>query len=333
MPPRRVSEESQKRGTATEHAKEPLVLQHNPETLEFMEEAMADQADDSKEQLMSHLNGFLTYVVQKMYPFIAHLQSDFADIDDMVCEKVSEWERTPRENAYNHYELLVHKKIWDVVTCNKDGSPKDHDFAEWCKKIALCADSVATEHAEPFRILVKDICAKELTQAQKKNPKYQLREGATISNELRSLVNVILRKNLGDSRVAHYILENGIPTLLDVSLLRHPLQTAKMETLLEELMVWHASMLQWLDNRQNDADTIIAQKLSDPRQDQWQANRRHRKKELQQQLRQGKDLAKLRDSKQKRFHEMSATEQRVLEDYETGEAQKIYDMVKVRKWR
>ena len=333
MAARRVSKESQKRGTATEHAKEPLVSQHNPETLESMEEAMADRADDSKEQLMPQLNGFLTYVVQKMYPFIVHLKFDFADIDDMVFEKVSEWERRPRGTAYNHYELLVHKKTWDVVTCNKDGSPKDHDFIGWCKRIALCARRAATLHADPFRILVKDICAKELTQAQKMNSKYQLREGATIPNELRSLVNVILRKNLGDSRVAHYIFDNGIPTLLDVSLLRHPLQKAKMETMLEELMVWHASMLQWLDNRQNDPDTIIAQKLSDLRQDQWQADRRHRKKELQQQLRQGEHLAKLRDSKQKRVHEMSATEQRVLEDYETGEVQKIYDMVKIRKWR
>ena len=326
--PWRVNKESQKCGTATEHAKE-----HNPETLEFMEEAIADQADDSKEQLTFQLNGFLTYVVQQMYPFILHLKFDFADIDDMVFEKVAEWERTPRENAYNDYELLVHKKIWDVVTCNKDGSPKDHDFVNWCKRIALCADSAATEHADPFRTLVKDICAKELTQAQKKKPKYQLREGVTISNELRSLANVILRKNLGDSRVAHYILENGIPTLLDVPQLRHPLQKAKMETMLEELMVWHASMLKWLDNRQNDADTIIAQKLSDPRQDQWQADRRHRKKELQQQLRQGEHLAKLRDSNRKRVHEMSATEQRVLADYETGLMQQIYDNVIVKKPR
>ena len=331
MPARRDSKESQKRGTATEHAKQPVVLTHNPETQEFMEEAIADRADDSRQQLTFKLNGFLTYVVQEMYPFILHLEFDFADIEDMVFEKVSEWERKPRENAYNHYELLLHKKIWDVVNCHKDDSPKDHDFVDWCRRIALSADSAATEHADPFRMMVKDICAKELTQAQKKNPKYQLREGASISNELRSLVNVILRKNLGDARVAHYILENGIPTLLDVPMLTHPLQKAKMETLLEELMVWHASMLQWLDKRQNHPNTIIARKLSDPNEKLWQAWRRRRKLQLEQQLRKGVFLAHLRDTNVKRFRDMSAIEQRVLEDHDNGKLRKRYDDVRIRK--
>ena len=134
---------------------------------------------------------------------------------------------------------------------------------------SIPANSAATEHDEPFKKLIKDIFAKELTSEQKKKRKYKLPKATSITTEQRSFVNVILRKNLGDARVALYILEHSIPTLLE-----QPLG-----------------------------------------QNQWQADRRRRKMELQQQLRQGAHLAKLRDSNRKRFHEMSATEQRVLEDY------------------
>ena len=331
MPARRNSKESQKRCTATEHAKQPVVLTHNPETQEFMEEAIADRADDSRQQLTFKLNGFLTYVVQEMYPFILHLEFDFADIEDMVLEKVSEWERKPRENAYNHYELLLHKKIWDVVNCHKDDSPKDHDFVDWCRRIALSADSAATEHADPFRMLVEDICANELTPSQRKKSKYTLCEDSSISTKLRSVVHVILRKNLGDARVATYILKHGVPTLLDPPWFRSTLQRTQMDSMLEEFLEWHASLLKWLSNLQNDPNMIVAQKLSDLNQKEWQAERRRKKSDIEQQLRQGALLANLRNTHAKHFHDMSATEQRVLEDYETGKLRKRLDEIRIRK--
>ena len=324
----------QKRGIATEHARQPLVLERNPKAQQCMEDAQHDRADDSMINLTCKLNDFLTHVVQEMYPFLSpRLEINYDDIEDMIFEKISDWVQKPRENtSYSHSELLLHKKIWDVVNCDKDGTPKDHTFVDWCRRISLHRnESAATEHEDPFRRMVEDIFANELTPKQQKQAKYMLREDATIPSDLRSLVNVILRKNLGDSRVALYILQHGIPTLLDASLLRHPLQSAAMETMLEELMVWHASLLNWLDKRQNDPTTIIARKLSDLDQKQWQAERRCRKYELQQQLRQGAHLAELRDTKRKRFDDMSATEQRVLEDYDTGKLQKLHNDVRIQK--
>ena len=101
--------------------------------------------------------------------------------------------------------------------------------------------------------------------------------------------------------------------------------------MLEELMKWHASLLKWLDNRQNNPNAIVARKLSDLNEKQWQAERRRRKSELEQQLRQGAYLANLRDTHTKRFHDMSATEQRVLEDYDSEKLQNHYDEVRMRK--
>ena len=338
MTSRRHSNESQKRGTATEHAKQPAVLKRNPKTQQFMEEARADRADDSLEHLAFKLADFLIHVMRQQYPFLLRLETDCEDIEDMVFEKISEWAKTPRENAsYSHSELLLHKKIWDVLNRDKQGVPKEHSFVDWCRRIALhrtestAANSAATEHDDRFKKLVKDIFANDLTPEQKKDRKYQLREGTSITTKQRSFVNAILRKNLGDARVALYILEHDIPTLLDAPLQRQPLQRAAMETMLEELMTWYACLLQWLVERQNDPNTIIAQKLSDLDQKQWQTERRRRKCELQKQLRQGAHLAELRDSNRKRFHDMSATEQRVLEDYDCGKLQKRHDDVRVRK--
>ena len=254
----------------------------------------------------------------------------------MIFEKTLDWLENPRENAsYSNSELEVHDKLWSVMKTDKDGAPKEHSFVDWCRKIALhrnnAANNAATEHADPFRMLVEDIVANNLTPTQRKNPKYKLREGDSISSQLRSLVNVILRKNLGDAKVASYIFECGIPTLLDADLLRHPLQGANMATMLEELMMWHASLLQWLDKRQNHPHTIIARKLSDPNEKLWQAWRRRRKLQLEQQLRKGVFLAHLRDTNVKRFRDMSAIEQRVLEDHDNGKLRKRYDDVRIRR--
>ena len=71
--------ESQKRGTATEHATQPVVL------VQVIEGARADRADDSLEDL----------------------ETDGADITGMVLGKISEWADTPNFNFYyNTSELL-----------------------------------------------------------------------------------------------------------------------------------------------------------------------------------------------------------------------------------
>ena len=310
--------------------------QGNDNATEHAKHLLPDREEDVKEQQLFKVNEFLTEVVQGMYPFLSRCKVKYGEIEDMIFERTLDWLENPRENAsYSNSELEVHDKLWSVMKTDKNGAPKKHSFVNWCRKIALhrnnAANNAATEHTDPFRMMVKDIVANNLTPAQRKNPKYKLREGASISSQLRSLVNVMLRKNLGDAKVASYIFECGIPTLLDADLLRHPLQEAKMETMLEELLRWHASLLQWLDKRQNHPHTIMARKLSDPNEKRWRAWRRRRKLLLEQQMRQGLFLANLRDTNVKRYHDMSAKEQRVLEDHDSGKLLKRYDNVRIRK--
>ena len=335
------------RGTATKHAKR-LVLHHNPETQQFIEDALADKVDDSPEHLQFKLNGFLRHVVKENYPWLSGLK--YEDIEDMIYEKILDWLQNPRDNAsYSHSDLKLHNKLWAIVNTDKASCPKDHDFCIWCRRIAwhrtesiaannaatehadIAANNAATEHADPFRMLVKDIWANELTSSQRKKSKYTLCEDSSISTKLRSVVNVILRKNLGDARVATYILKHGVPTLLDPPWFRSTPPQTDIDNMLEEFLGWYASLLKWLSNLQNDPNTIVAQRLSDLNQKEWQAERRRKKSDIEQQLRQGALLANLRDTHAKRFHDMSATEQRVLEDYETGKLRKRLDEVRIRK--
>ena len=65
-----------------------------------------------------------------------------------------------------------------------------------------------------------------------------------------------------------------------------------METMLEESRIWYISLLRWLDEQH---------------------------------------LAMLKDTTRKRSHEMSATEQRVLEDYDSEKLQNHYDEIRMRK--
>ena len=139
---------------------------------------------------------------------------------------------------------------------------------------------------------------------------------------------------MGDHRVAWYILKHGLPTLLEAPLGRRcepSLKREDVDFMLEELMKWHVSLLKWLANRKSDPNYAVAQMLSDPNEKEWQVHRRRQKTELDQELRQGAFLAFLRDTKTKRYRDMSPTEQYILHEYETGRLQKRRDNLRIRR--
>ena len=283
-----------------------------------MEDALADRADDSLTHLALKLTDFMTYVMKQAFPLCQAdcelIQDTLLDIQDTLLQRFGD--------MYEYSDLQMHKKIWDVVNEDKQGVPKEHSFVDWCRRIALhrtegsATNSAATEHHDPYKRMIEHILANDLTPQQKNTRKYKLREGASITTEQRSLVNVILRKNLGDARIALFILAHGIPTTLDAPRDTQSLEREAIEPMLDELMIWHWCLMQWLVMRQDDPNTIIGRKLSNLNQRDWQAERRVRKSALQKEIRQARLLAK------KRLHQMSATEQRELEDYEIGKLQK-----------
>ena len=63
-----------------------------------------------------------------------------------------------------------------------------------------------------------------------------------------------------------------------------------------------------------------ARKLAALDQEVWKMRRRERKLAAKQQMDQGRQLAEDRDSKKRKYEDMSATEQQVLEDFDVGRA-------------
>ena len=161
---------------------------------------------------------------------------------------------------------------------------------------------------------------------------YKLRKDKALKTKQRSTINAILRKNLGDHRVCHFIFNHGIPTLLDVPLRQK--KTANkvlLQNMLEDFMTWHASLLQSLLERQQHPDMTTARRLSDLDQKQWRAERQQRKWEANQRVGQGKFLAEQRDSGKRTFEDMSATEQQVLEYFDTRKSKKQYEQARLKK--
>jgi len=179
--------------------------------------------------------------------------------------------------------------------------------------------------------LAEDILSNHLTPQQVQNPEYKVRKGKALTTKQRSTVNAILRKNLGDARVARFIFNHGVPTLLDLPIEREAPNRALLQNTLEELMTWHASLLQSILERQQHPDMTTARMLSDLDQKQWQRRRRERKLEAKQRMDQGALLVKQRDSGKRKFEDLSATEQQVLEDFETQKSKKQYAQECVKK--
>ena len=133
-------------------------------------------------------------------------------------------------------------------------------FVYWCKRIAMystgstAASNAATEHADDdsaFRKLAKYFLTHELAPEQKNDPVYWFREDKSVTTKQRNLINNVLRKNLGDPRVAYYIFQHGVPTLLDPPLQRKrpDCYKALLQNMLEEFMTWHALLLRCLLER------------------------------------------------------------------------------------
>ena len=329
-------------GTATEHA---------AAGSKAINDVQTDRADNSLNNLVVKLAEFLTYVLQDLWniPGFDDEHTRGADFCiDIVYQKIGEWAKwvDPDGRAfYTETELLLHKQMWDLVTRDKDGNEKDHYFTDWCRRVAshssVHTPSIATEHAAAdssdeltasFRSLVQDMFRTDLTEEQKQNPVYRLHKDGRITTKQRSWVNMMLRKNLGDSRVCEFILNHGIPKLLDVPLrFTKTVDNALLQNMLDEFMTWHASLLQSIQGRKDEPHMAIARRLSDLDQKQWQQQRREKMWEVKQQIKEGEFLAKQRDRGKRKFEDMSEREQQTLEDLETQKLKREYDSHCVRK--
>jgi len=276
-----------------------LTSKPNAETLQ-KREAQADRADTSIENLCWNLLEFLTYVLRETWNLRSSVyhateqaqssghateqtQSQRYNIIEEDCENIvfatiasgSFFEQT----FYDEPALLLHKQMWDIMSRNKEGLAKENMFIEWCRRVqrhteaaSTASPSTATEHV--FKSLALDLLSNDLTPEQRHDAKYKIiKDKKTgeiqVTTKQRSWINTILRKNLGDSKVAYFIFNHGVPALFNLPLTSKAPSKAILQSMLEDLMTWHASLLHSILDHQSHPDMANARKLAALDQTEW----------------------------------------------------------------
>jgi len=228
----------------------------------------------------------------------------------------------------------------------KEGDAKENTFLPWCRKIArlrMQVASTATEHAESseaqearwYKALALDLLSNESPPAQKGkerlwNLHWKIRRDKEtgdiqVTDRQRSWINAMLRKKLGHTKVAFFIFNHGIPDLFDTPFRKKPPTRALLQSMLEDAMHWHASMLLSIVAYEDHPDMENARQLGALDQGAWRQQRQERKRQAKQRISQGSRLAMERDTEKRKYEDMSATEEHILEDFDTDKFSKDHD--------
>ena len=144
----------------------------------------------------------------------------------------------------------------------------------------------------------------------------------------------MLRKNLGDARVGQFILNNGIPNFLrEHTRYKKGINKALLENMLDELMQWHASLLEYIVKKKEDPNMAIAKRLSDIDEGEWREQRRQMRDDARNRLRMGEYLSKLKEKGKRKWDNMSSGQQQCIEDFETLKSKSAYEAIAIKKPR
>ena len=186
----------------------------------------------------------------------------------------------------------------------------------------------ATEHAELdaddvslcYQRFGRSLIRIELLPHQKANNKYRLQDRGLTTFQ-RSFVDNMLRKFLGEKRVALLIWQHGLPSIVNPPE-EHDL--GLLQSSLDECLQWYVALATDIAAHQTQDAFEVGQSLSslDETERQRQQTRREALQKARTALRRGATLQQERDQNKRTFQEMKESEQEMLEDYETGRAKK-----------
>ena len=290
------------------HTEKPIDFAKNAETLQ-KREAQANRADTSILTLCSNLLECLTYVLREtwnvrssLYHAIEQAQSlshasqqtqsqkHDEDCENIVFDTIAS-ESFFVQTFYDEPALLLHKQMWDIMSRNKEGLAKENMFIEWCRRVqrhteaaSTASPSTATEHV--FKSLALDLLSNDLKPEQRNDISKIIKDEKTgeihVTTKQRSWINSILRKNLGHARVAFYIFKHGVPDLFNLPFRRQAPTRALLQSMLQDFMTWHASLLYSILRRPNHPGRANARMLAALGQTEWWMHRREQKVQVEQ---------------------------------------------------
>ena len=238
----------------------------------------------------------------------------------------------------------------DIMMLHKDGSPKDANATlEFMRRLAKIREELratssdnATERVELdedevslcYRRFGRILLTDDLLPHQKRDKRYRLRnnfeDDAYLSKFQRSFTDHLLRKFLGDKRVAFLIWQHGIPSVADRPVVYRRrvdskvLDMGMLQSGLDECLQWYCCLANDIvvHQTQEGFDAQLSASSLDEQERQRQQTRREALQKARDALRLGAALAKQRDDRKRSYDDMNDAEQKILEDYETGRTKK-----------
>ena len=210
-------------------------------------------------------------------------------------------------------------QLIDIMVLQKDGSPRDPNATfQFMRRIVSIRDqrlehlplpSFATERVELddidvswcYQRLGHNLITHDLLPHQKQDRRYRLR-GSVLSTFQRSFVDCVIRKSLGDKRVAQAILQRGLPSVVDPPHFK-VLDKRMLQSGLHECLQWYVALANDLLAHQGQPGFVAQVAASSLDTEQRQRQHAHR------------DALRLR-ARQRAYKNMDETEQKTLEDYE-----------------
>ena len=241
-------------------------------------------------------------------------------------------------------------QLIDIMMVHKDGSPKNANLTlKFMRRLAKVREEVrptsidnATERVELdenevslcYRLFGRILLTNDLLPHQRQDEQYRLRKNFEGDNYLstfqRSFTDNLLRKFLGDKRVAILIWQHGLPIVADCPMVlrrrvgARVLDIGMLQSGLHECLEWYTCLANEIvvHQSQEGFDAQVSASSLDRQERQRQQTRREALQKARDDLRLGAALAKQRDDKKRSYDNMDDAEKKILEDYETGRTKK-----------
>ena len=240
-------------------------------------------------------------------------------------------------------------RVIDIMMVHKDGSPKDANetlrFMRRCARtrqdVFVMASDNATERAQLtedevsscYQRFGRYLITHDLLEHQKQDDRYRLRNKSADDTHLsgfqRSFVDNMLRKFLGDKRVALVIWQHGLPSIVTKRQahtygLSSKFDNGMLQSSLDECLRWYVALANDIVSHQTQEgfDGQRSASSLDREERQRQQTRRQALQKAREAVRLGATLAEQRDGSKRSYDDMDEAEQKTLEDHDTGRTKK-----------
>ena len=317
----------------------------------FLRKVLRKVQDNDLENILA----LLAWMAQDFLKLSCITEHDILDnAFDLVIERCSSWDAA---------SIARLSKLTDIMILNKDGELKNaHETLTFMREVAIMREGIrrksgdnatervvpattsdnATEHVELdeeevslcYQRFGRTLITKSLRPHQKRDWRYCLRNDFENDTHLttfqRSFTDNLLRKFLGDKKVAFLIWQHGLPSIADRPLVwrrkdkHRENYLGMLQSSLKNCLEWYNNLAKEIVVHKTQAGFVSHQSSSSLDEDDRHLCRKRRAalQEAQDALWRGAELAWQRDVGKRSYDEMDQDEQDILHNFETGRTKK-----------